>query len=103
MGKDSKQKASRRLFRARRNDNTVEDNTPGQAPTQAFDVLGIKVISWEPHPVPGTVPPTQVWLIMKAQGIPYPIILRFKGPDSLDGIIESLTKHRIDVFGEFRS
>jgi hypothetical protein len=76
----------------------------GLSPTEGVDIEldELQVIEWCPN-LEGT-DPTQVWMIMRTanKGEP-PIVLRFKGPDSLDTIIQALTTHRINVFGDFRS
>jgi hypothetical protein len=76
---------------------------PGLAPTEGIDISveELQVIEWCPN-LEGK-DPTQVWMILRVKEDPTPIILRFKGPDTLDVIIQALTQHRINVFGEFRS
>jgi len=57
---------------------------------------GATVYSWCPTPEP-TVPPTQVHLHIPVGGAV--IVMRFKGPGTLDAFIDALVKHREDVFG----
>jgi len=44
--------------------------------------------------------PTEVHMRIECNGLPFPMIMRFKGTVSLDQIIDALTKHREDVFGK---
>jgi hypothetical protein len=60
-------------------------------------IEGINVYSWCPAPEP-IVPPTQVHLHINLGGLT--LVMRFKGPDTLDAIIKALRDHRRDVFGE---
>ena len=58
----------------------------------------IHVYSWCPTP-DGTGPATQVHLHFgKAPGPVF--VIRFKGPNGLDTIIDALTEHREDVWGK---
>lgn len=57
---------------------------------------GLSVYSWCPTPTP-TVPPTQVHLNIPIAG--GEMVLRFKGPGTLDSLIDALISHREDVFG----
>jgi hypothetical protein len=91
-------------WRPRMPHNAHTEDLSGQrlAPSRAVDVKEIEVIEWIPN-AEGKGDPTEVWLIQRIEGRDEPIVLRFKGPDTLDAIIAALTKHRIGVFGEFRS
>jgi len=100
----------------------VPASAPGRAkPTmpktppnvQIFEgrIEALHVLSWCPTPLP-TVPPTQVHLVIEiepAAGVPRlstsaaPIVvLRFKGPGTLDRLIAILQEHRSDVWGEIQ-
>lgn len=75
------------------------DRTSGKLPPAAYyeaQPEGFDVYSWCPTPEP-TVPPTQVHLHVRVGG--GRIVVRFKGPDSLDRLIAALQEHRKDVFG----
>ena len=58
---------------------------------------GIHVLSWCPAPEP-VVPPTQVHVHLDLGELA--LVMRFKGPDTLDSVIRALREHRRDVFGE---
>lgn len=79
----------------------VEQMAGGLAPTQAIDVEEVQVIEWCPN-LEGKNP-TQVWMVLRVKGADTPIVLRFKGPESLDNVIGMLRAHRIGVFGGYRS
>ena len=58
----------------------------------------MNVFSWSPSP-PGTANAkcTQVHLVV---GSAAPrMLVRFKGSETLDALIDALTSHRVDVFG----
>ncbi len=57
---------------------------------------GFHVFSWCPAPTP-TVPPTQVHLHLPPIG-GVQIVVRFKGPHTLDELIAALQHHRHDVW-----
>jgi hypothetical protein len=79
----------------------IEQRTGGLAPAQGIDVEEVEVIEWCPNLE--AKDPTQVWMILRLKGGMPAIIMRFKGPDTLDALIASLTTHRIGVFGGHRS
>ena len=58
---------------------------------------GFEIYSWCPTPQP-TVPPTQVHMHIPLAG--GKVVFRFKGPNTLDRLIDALVKHREDVFGK---
>ncbi len=80
----------------------IEARGFGLAPTSGLDVEEIEIIEWCPN-LEGENP-TQVWMILRVKDDPEtPIIMRFKGPATLDAVIASLTTHRIGVFGGYRT
>ena len=78
----------------------IERKGFGLAPTEGIDIDEIEVIEWCPNAT-GTNP-TQVWMIMRVKGHDVPLVMRFKGPETLDAVIAALTSHRIGVFGGHR-
>lgn len=56
---------------------------------------GFQVLSWSPKPQPSD--PTQVHLHFEVND--QTVIVRFKGPDTLDRLIEALQQHRDEVWG----
>ena len=57
----------------------------------------IEVATW--HPLPdGRGGPTQVHLSMMAGGLDMPMVMRFKGPGTLDALISALAVHRYNVW-----
>jgi hypothetical protein len=58
----------------------------------------LNVYSWCPSP-DGTGPATQVHLHIGKPPSPV-LVVRFKGPKTLDAIIQALNEHRIDVWGK---
>lgn len=74
----------------------------GLAPAQGIDVEEVEVIEWCPNQEGKN--PTQVWMLLRVKGNPdVPIVVRFKGPGTLDALIAALSSHRIGVFGGHRS
>lgn len=64
-----------------------------------FQVKSLDVMQW--HPLPnGAGSPTQVHLMITTDAVPYPLVIRFKGPDTLRGFIKALTQHCDEVFGK---
>ena len=56
-----------------------------------------KVNSW--HPLPdGQGDPTEVHLCLTVKGLDAQMIMRFKGPGTLDALITSLAVHRFNVW-----
>ena len=75
--------------------------TSGKLPPADYyeaEPAGFDIFSWCPTPEP-TVPPTQVHLHVRI-GRTGRVIVRFKGPDTLDRLIAALSDHRREVFGE---
>lgn len=67
---------------------------------QAFFVVedaGFHVYSWCPDPDPTKAKATQVHLHLTSAGPT--VVVRFKGPKTLDALIAALADHRQDVFG----
>jgi hypothetical protein len=74
--------------------NRIPQNLTGM---KYFEITKIKVANY--HPLPnGQGPPTQVHLHLTVKGIPHPLVLRFKGTDTLDKLIGMLQRHRYDVW-----
>ena len=65
------------------------------------DIDRIVVGSWGPKPN-GEPPQTQVHLRIYVEGSNVPIIMRFKGPRTLDRVIGSLLDFRNEVWPESR-
>ena len=75
-------------------------NTEG-LPFLGVDIDSINVDQW--HPMPdGKGRPTQVHLSFEIDGVDVPIVMRFKGPKTLDALIGALAVHRYDVWPENR-
>jgi hypothetical protein len=62
-----------------------------------FEIESLHVGSWCPLP-DGKGEATQVHLHINVAGIPHPLVMRFKGPGTLDQFIDSLERHRADVW-----
>lgn len=60
--------------------------------------ISFDIYSWCPTPEP-TVPPTQVHLHLTLGDELPRLVIRFKGPGTLDKLIAALQDHRDDVFG----
>jgi hypothetical protein len=58
----------------------------------------INIVSWCPTPQP-TVPPTQVHMLISVAD-DVTIVMRFKGPATLDTVIAALQSHRREVWDE---
>jgi hypothetical protein len=61
------------------------------------EIESVDIASWGPLP-DGKGPSTQVHMLIRVSGMPHPLVMRFKGPDTLDRIIDSLERHRADVW-----
>lgn len=79
----------------------VTETGPSSIPTDVdyYEVPegGFSIYSWCPK-ADGSGPVTQVHLHLNASF--GKVMVRFKGPDTLDGVIAALIKHRQDVWGE---
>lgn len=53
----------------------------------------IEVAAWC-HDQRATLPPEQVHLILKVEGGRFPVVMRFKSPDTLGFLIEELASYR---------
>jgi hypothetical protein len=62
-----------------------------------LEIEELRVGSWCPLP-DGKGPATQVHMVIGVRGLDEPLIIRFKGPGTLDQLIESLQRHRADVW-----
>ena len=57
----------------------------------------IDVLEW--HPLPdGQGKPTQVHVSVTVEGLDVPLVMRFKGPGTLDAFISALAVHRFHVW-----
>ncbi len=74
--------------------NRVPQNIAGMA---FLEVQALHVSSWSSLP-DGKGPSTQVHLRLDVPGLSAPLIVRFKGPDTLDLLIQALERHRNDVW-----
>ena len=61
----------------------------------------LNIAEWHPLPF-GQGDPTEVHLSMVVDGIPAPLIVRFKGPGTLDALISALAVHRFNVWPDPR-
>ncbi len=61
------------------------------------EIEEIHIGSWCPLP-DGRGPATQVHMTIRIRGLDIPLVLRFKGPVTLDRLIDSLERHRYDVW-----
>ncbi len=70
--------------------------------TDSIEFLGVKldsihVLEW--HPLPdGKGKPTQVHVSMMIESLDVPLVMRFKGPGTLDAFISALAVHRFHVW-----
>jgi hypothetical protein len=63
-----------------------------------IEIEAIQVQEW--HPLPnGQGKPTQVHLCVTTKQMKLPLVMRFKGRDTLDQIIDALSTHADNVFG----
>lgn len=74
----------------------------GKAPgiTHAYDIdpeKGIHINAWCPD-TEAKEPPEQVHLLAYIMGVPYPVAIRFKSPDTLGFLIEELSRYRSYVW-----
>ena len=59
----------------------------------------IDVLEW--HPLPdGQGKPTQVHVSVMIEGLDVPLVMRFKGPGTLDAFISALAVHRFQVWSD---
>jgi hypothetical protein len=62
-----------------------------------YDIVDVNVAEW--HELPdGQGPPSQVHMTITVRNIPFPLVMRFKGPETLDKIVAALVKHRNNVW-----
>lgn len=62
-----------------------------------YDVEDIEIGQWCRDSL-AELPPEQVHLTMNVRGIKAPLVVRFKGPDTLGALIEQLIQHRREVW-----
>lgn len=75
----------------------IQTDEYNQSAVLQIEEPSFDIYSWCPTPEP-TVPPTQVHLHINLDGAK--IVVRFKGPRTLDKLIAALEDHRREVFGE---
>jgi hypothetical protein len=79
---------------ARRSRQSDASNLAGHV---YYEIDQIHVSEW--HPLPdGQGPPEQVHMTIRIKRVPYPVVMRFKGPQTLDGLIAALQEHRDNVW-----
>ncbi len=66
-------------------------------PFVAYEIESLNIAQWSPEPLPGGQV-TQVHLEIHVRGLPIPLVLRFKDPDTLTAIIQQLIQHRNEVW-----
>jgi hypothetical protein len=71
---------------------------PSTEPESTRYFEGYNVCAWSPHPVPGTIPATQIHFILNMAGLP-PMALRFKSPRAVDNLVSLLGQYRGEVWG----
>lgn len=77
---------------------TIErSSTPSPGLDTFFELEELRIAAWCPD-AKAEEPPEQVHLISKLQELNIPIIMRFKGPDTLGFLIEELAKYRREVW-----
>ncbi len=64
---------------------------------EVFDIESLDIGQWTPDPA-GRHPPTQVHVEIRIKGLPTPLVMRFKSPDTLGRLIEQLMRHRDEVW-----
>lgn len=62
-----------------------------------WDIESLDIGQWSPDEK-GQTPPTQVHLELRVQGLPVPLVVRFKSPETLGVLIEQLIRHRKEVW-----
>lgn len=72
------------------------ENTAG---LRFFDIKNLSVREW--HSLPGGQgKPEQVHLMLEVEGIPHPLIVRFKSRRPVDELIVALMSHADNVWGK---
>ena len=70
--------------------------TSNSEPRNTDDLVFLELLSFEVdewHPLPdGQGEPTEVHLSVTVQGLDVPMIIRFKGPGTLDGLTSALAE-----------
>ena len=87
------------------NDRGVRYRDLKRGPTDAKNLAGMPFYDIEEisvneyHPLPdGQGPATQVHVMLKLERVEHPMVMRFKGPGSLDQFIVQLITHRNRVW-----
>lgn len=62
-----------------------------------FEIESITFAQWCPGP-DGQGQPTQVHMEIRVKGLPTPLVMRFKGPDTLGKFIQQMQRHRCEVW-----
>lgn len=75
----------------------TEEHGYRPGPFIAWEIESLNIAQWSPGVEPGS-PPTQVHLEIHVRGLPLPMVMRFKGPETLTAIIAQLTRHRDEVW-----
>ena len=73
--------------------------TPDSIP---LEIEGIEICQWHPTPDPKDSEPEQVHLIINIgdKGLPIQrFVFRFKGPNTLDQLVDQMITHRVEVWG----
>lgn len=74
--------------------NRVPQNTGG---LPCFPVREYHVGSWGPLP-DGKGPSTEVHVSLLCEGIPGPMVMRFRSAAALDEYVDAILRHRADVW-----
>lgn len=67
-----------------------------------YDFESVNILSFCPDSNDASTPATQVHQIIQMKGPlapKHPLVMRFRGPKTLDAMIEALIEHRTYVFG----
>ena len=86
------------------------ENRPGETrslPVEQVDFIGLEIeglelCQWHPTPDPADSAPEQVHLIVNIGDKDLPIqsfVFRFKGPHTLDQLVDQMVAHRVEVWG----
>lgn len=76
--------------------STVEESGYSKAPSRVYEINSLEVAQWSPSVEPG--PATEVHLLIEMEGLPFPLVMRFKSPDTLKLMIEQMIQHRREVW-----
>lgn len=62
-----------------------------------LEVQGVEIFTWCPD-LEAKEPPEQVHMILDITSFDYPIVMRFKSPDTIGSVIKALADHRKEVW-----